>query len=156
MNAPQRIRFARVAAGLTHMEVAEAIGLNLPSYYDLEGVEDEVQSCISLRELQALSRTLRVDPGWIVTGKSQLMGSNIGLASVPALIRSHLEDRGITLADFEEQAGWMVGETLADGAAIWGWNVDCLTDVCHVLGIDWWSVLPPRETPSELSCDAWP
>ena len=55
MGSPsENIRDARVRAGLEPEDVARAVGLNKPWYYDVEGRDDEVTDCISLATLMTI------------------------------------------------------------------------------------------------------
>ena len=55
------IRERRKALGLKPEEVASKVGLNVSSYYDLEQVETELQSVISLAEIARLESVLLFD-----------------------------------------------------------------------------------------------
>src|ERR1044071_3945837 len=57
-----KIRQMRLAAGKSEKEMAELIGINLPSYYDLESYDDEVLDCLSLCELKKMCQVLNITP----------------------------------------------------------------------------------------------
>ena len=83
MGSPsENIRDARVRAGLEPEDVARAVGLNKPWYYDVEGRDDEVTDCISLATLMAIARTLGTTALELLEGPGHLGGSS----SDPALI----------------------------------------------------------------------
>jgi DNA-binding CsgD family transcriptional regulator len=60
MNAyAERIRQKRLAVGKSERETADRVGINLPSYYDLESHDNEILDCLSVRELAVSSSGVR-------------------------------------------------------------------------------------------------
>jgi transcriptional regulator with XRE-family HTH domain len=62
-----RLKQARERRGKTPQEIAEAIGITVESYYDLESTDD-LSMVLSLRKILKLCRTLSLTPadlfGW--------------------------------------------------------------------------------------------
>ena len=50
IDAPARLRAARMRAGLPETIVAAQIGVSLPAYYDLEAFDDEIVTALSLAQ----------------------------------------------------------------------------------------------------------
>ncbi len=66
MSTPsQRLKEARINAGLTQKQVAEAVGMTQPSYNYLEKNDNSGSAKIT-----EIARVLNVDPYWIRTGKT--------------------------------------------------------------------------------------
>jgi transcriptional regulator with XRE-family HTH domain len=142
----ERLRAARVRAGKTEREVADKTGLNLPSYYDLEAVPDEVTSAISLRELAAICDALRITPQFLLSGEdAQPQCVYFDFAHLANKALEHLARSGISIRALEEQIGWELKPFIHDPQTGWQWNVDCLRDVCDAVGANWLSALPQRE-----------
>ena len=60
-NAGDFIKKQRLALNYRPDEVAAFVGLNLSSYYDLEGSEHGLSMQLSLREIAKLEKILRFD-----------------------------------------------------------------------------------------------
>jgi len=74
---------------------------------------------------------------------SELLGveitdSAVGADQVAQLIREHCRSRGISIAQFEEAAGWWVAESLDEPQRLLqDYSLDGIQDICHELGVDW-------------------
>src|SRR5258706_12528529 len=63
MTTPSKaLRVARERSEKTEKEIAEAVGINTPSYYDLEDSDDEFFVAASLNGLGRLCATLKLGP----------------------------------------------------------------------------------------------
>lgn len=66
MSTPsQRLKEARINAGLTQKQVAEAVGMTQPSYNYLEKNDNSGSAKIT-----EIAKVLKVDPYWLRTGKT--------------------------------------------------------------------------------------
>lgn len=66
MSTPsQRLKEARINAGLTQKQVADAVGMTQPSYNYLEKKDNSGSA-----KLTEIARVLKVDPYWLRTGKT--------------------------------------------------------------------------------------
>lgn len=147
--ANEIIRERRESLGISHEEMAAAMGLSAV-YYDLEDFDTEVFRCVSLAELLRLCDVLRITPKDIFEGSSS--PSEIppprskypvgGLASLRPLIAAELARTGETVCEFEDRVGWSgMSEFLSGAASGLGWNVYELSCVCDGCGADWLDVL---------------
>lgn len=64
-TSAQRLKEARLKAGLSQKQVAEAVGIKQPSYSYLEKTDNSGSS-----HLAEIAKILNVDPYWLRTGKS--------------------------------------------------------------------------------------
>lgn len=155
------IKKRRIALGLDHTSVAIAMGINRPSYYDLEGVETEIWTCIALVNVFRLCRVLKLRPEEIFehsvsffeeefvknmpsfgASPPQIKGPMGGLASLRPLIANTLVRTGESVSQFEDRVGWGgLQEFLAGAASGLNWNMDCLACVCKGCGTGWLAVL---------------
>jgi transcriptional regulator with XRE-family HTH domain len=138
MHPGEFIKNRRLALGYEPDEVAQQVGLNVPGYYDLEQVDSELSSVVSLGEIAKLEQLLTFEIRAILSEWKQ--PPNLTLQDLAELIRTHLRTNGQTLADFENAAGWEVGPMLHDPKVALDWTVDYLAGVCSGLGIPWQSV----------------
>ena len=139
-----KIRQKRIAAGKSEEEMAELIGINLPSYFDLESYDDEVVDCLSLTELRKMYRALNMTPADLFSeeARGSDVAGHLSFAEFIEKVRSHIEAHGMTVPEFEDKVGWGLESLLNDPEEIWERNVQFLKDVCVELGINWLRVAP--------------
>ena len=139
-----KIRQMRLAAGKSEVEMAELIGINLPSYYDLESYDDEVLDCLALYELKKMCQVLKITPVDLLSddANNHSVLNHLSLAEFIEMVKKHIASEGITVTEFEDQAGWEMEGLLNNPEEIWERNVQFLKDVCGKLGISWLSVVP--------------
>ena len=136
----ERLKILRERRGLSEHEAAAAIGINSPSYFDLEQHESEFFMCISLRGLKKLFIVLDTRLSDVV-GVSSTSGIAGGFADLAAAINERIGRGEFTIEQFEERAGWEIADFLKNPECAWNWNVDGLRDVCGAAGFDWVAVL---------------
>ena len=139
-----KIRQLRLAAGRSEKEMAESIGINLPSYYDLESYDVEVLDCLSLNELQKMCRVLEIAPVDLLSDEAKNYSglNHLSFTEFTEMVKKHIESRGITIAEFEDRVGWEIEGLLNNPEGIWERNVQFLKDACGELGVNWLSVVP--------------
>jgi DNA-binding XRE family transcriptional regulator len=139
-----KIRQMRLAAGKSEKEMAELIGINLPSYYDLESYDDEVLDCLSLYELKKMGQVLKIAPVDLLSDEANNHSgpNHLPFAEFIETVKKYIASAGITVAEFEVKAGWEMEGLLNNPEEIGERNVQFLKDVCGVLGINWLSVVP--------------
>jgi DNA-binding XRE family transcriptional regulator len=85
-------------------EVASRVGLNRPSYYDLEACEDELTMCVSLGEIARLETVLNFDVRNVFGHWTD--SRKLTLQNLAELINAHLQTAKQTLDEFENAVGW--------------------------------------------------
>ena len=146
----RRIIQARERLQLRPQEVANAISMNRPSYWDLETVEDEIANAVCLRQIVALCNLLKLSPWELFTGFAQANDSEqtMNAQALVQLIPDHLIAKKLTLPEFEDKVGWRVEEVLSNpDLALESWGLDCLRNVCAELGVNWLVVLESHFSP---------
>jgi transcriptional regulator with XRE-family HTH domain len=149
-----RIRQLRDRAGKSHVEVAQAVGINLPWYYDVETYDDEATMTLSVRQLQLLAQTLGVSLRHLLTSADELPApppppppqQQLNFADVAGQLRTRADADGI--AAVEAAVGWRLEHFLADPAVAWDEPADFLRFVCEFLDVDWMDALPADPPPS--------
>lgn len=63
---PERLKYAREQLNMSQSEVAEAVGMKQPSYYQLESGKTQRS-----RYINEIANVLNVDVGWLVYGKGK-------------------------------------------------------------------------------------
>lgn len=139
-----KIRQKRLAVGKSEREMAELIGINLPSYFDLESYDDEVVDCLSLSQLSKMYRALNMTHADLFSEEVGGSGNadRLSFAEFIEKVKSHIESHGMTVPEFEDKVGWELESLLNDPEEIWGRNVQFLKDVCVEVGVDWLGVAP--------------
>lgn len=138
MNHCQIIREARERLGLSLDEAAASVGISMPHFRDLEEDEDELFMTMSFSEITRLCRLLQLSPRHLLASEpSSVLRQPQELRH---LILSYNRRNHISVDEFEEQAGWKVQPFLTvltdPQHQFQEWNVDCLRDICSVLGVD--------------------
>jgi len=138
----ERLRRARENAGKSPQEVAGAVGMSVPNYYDLES-DDELYNNISLRALRDVCKALGVQARDLFEeGRGQEHAGAVSFACISEGLKKYLSVHNMVLAVFEDQVGWVLDAFLERPEAAWDWNVDCLRDVCRPLEMEWLDALP--------------
>jgi len=143
-DSQERLKAARRRLAKSADEVASAAGISTPSYYDLEMVDGEIESGLSLQALVRLCSELRILPG-------DLFGSGttrdkISMEGLVVRIKKHLEEDQIGMSDFEARVGFEIRRCLEDPLSILEWDIECLQSVCKELSVNWMSVLEGMAT----------
>ena len=138
MHAGEFIRERRLALNYKADEVANHIGLNLSSYFDLEQVDVELQTALSLAEIARLEALLAFNIRSVLSEWNK--PAEISLGELAEAIQAHLQKSNRTVTDFENAAGWEIRSILTNPAEALEWNLDCLRDVCAALNIPWQSI----------------
>ena len=123
-------------------ELATIAGINLPSYYDLEDRQDELEYGVDVGVVARLAKELAIKPSAFYGGESK---DAVSIDDLAARVRDHLARTGDSLADFEEQVGWEVADALANPAQFSGYPADALRDICNGIGVNWFDVLDHLE-----------
>ena len=143
-SVAKRITEARERAGMSADTLAERVGLEPMSYYDLEHYDDEAFTSVSLGELCAVARAVGLSPRELVNpDPTTPVGATVSMQNVIQGIRDRMTADQLSAEAFGERAGWDVAEALHNPESAWAaWCVDALRDVCGQVGIDWRAVVP--------------
>jgi hypothetical protein len=151
LSRARHIRHLREQSGRSHAEMAVAVGIGLPAYYDVEAHDDEVTSCLTLREAHRLAIALGVDLRRLLAPTDDPAGpvptQTYTLSDLADRIRGSVEVAGLPAA--EDAVGWQLDHVLADPAAAWEEPADFLRFVCEFLGLDWRAAIPNDPPPSD-------
>jgi transcriptional regulator with XRE-family HTH domain len=138
MSPSENIRLARIRAGVEPDAVARAAGLNKPSYFDVEGHDDEVTGNISLRSLSAIAHALKTTPLELLAGHGAVgLASPRPAAELPDLARVRLSGERLTVEEYGDRIGWDLAPVLADPEYLWEYPFDMLHSLCEDLEVDW-------------------
>lgn len=119
-------------------EVARAAGLNKPSYFDLEGSDDEVTGNISLRSLTAIAHALKATPLELLAGHGAAgLLPPRAAAELVALARTRLSAERLTVEAYSHRIGWDLAPVFADPEYFWEYPFATLQALCEDLTVDW-------------------
>ena len=142
---PSRLKKAREAVRLDQHTVAALIGINTPSYYDLEAYDDELAATLSLEDLCRLADVVRADPLVLLLGADAgSVECSITFRGVVWTLAARMEASGLDARQFGEQVGWDLTKILSDSDELWALNTDGFRDVAKAAGIEWTSAFPRR------------
>lgn len=91
-NYARRIQSAREIVGKSLEEMAALLDISFASYRDLESFDDEVLSCISLRQVEELCGALRISSLELLSEEQPFPEhpKHLTLREVSELIRIHI------------------------------------------------------------------
>lgn len=138
----ERMRAARDHLGLTPEQVARAMGISAPWYYDLEAYPADIFSTVSLAQLWALGKILGLEPAGILTGGAPPLASGKHFRDIVDGLERRMKSEAIDADALGTLLGWDIRAVLAEPEKPWEFSVTGLQDVCMGVGIDWLSVLP--------------
>jgi hypothetical protein len=118
-------------------DVARAIGLNKPWYYDVEGRDDEVTDTISLATLIAIARTLGTTVIELVEGPGSHVSSKRSRSDLVALTRARIAAECMTVDAYGDRIGWDVTSILVNPEDVERYPLVMLQALCEELGVDW-------------------
>jgi transcriptional regulator with XRE-family HTH domain len=139
MGSPsENIRAARIRAGLQPEDVARAVGLSKPSYYDIEGRDDEVTGNISVATLMAIARTLGTTAAELLDGAGTVAGAPKRSSSeIVDLTRARIAAEHVTVEAYGDRIGWDMAPVLKNPEHVWRYPFVMLQALCGDLGVDW-------------------
>jgi transcriptional regulator with XRE-family HTH domain len=136
-----RFREARERRGLSPEQFAALCGLYPIDVWEIEGVENDLEWCYTLREVQKFCQILDIRP-------IELFGDSNTEPPVSAddlVQRIHAECRlrGVTLEQFEDAIEWGQLNTILEPPEklLEVMDIDHLRRLCQELHIDWRRVL---------------
>lgn len=139
MGSPsENIRAARVRAGMEPEDVARAVGLNKPWYYDVEGSDDEVTGNISMATLIAVARMLGTTAVELLDGPGAVGGAAKRSSSdLVALARARIAAERLTVDEYGDRVGWDMAPVLTNPEHVWQYPFVMLRSLCEDLGVEW-------------------
>jgi len=135
-----KLRQAREATGKSRQEIAVLAGLSTSTYCDLEEQDGELNMVVSLREVSKLASALGISTRFIFD--DNIEGQPISPERLCSKINEHLTRTKMSIAEFEDRVGFVIGPALLDPVEVLKWNIDCLRFVCKEVGVDWLAALP--------------
>src|SRR6185369_913753 len=112
-SVAKRILQARERAGIVADALAESVGLEPMAYYDLEHDDDEAFTAVSLAQICAVARALRLSPpSLLAPSPTSPTGATISLQEVVQGICGRMTADRLTPAAFSDLVGWDVSEVL--------------------------------------------
>jgi transcriptional regulator with XRE-family HTH domain len=138
----KRLKLARERVGKSPQAIAAAVGVSVGAYYDLEWVEGEIESGVSLGTIQRLCGVLGIHSSDLFDFEPMTSAKRVSLNQLVSRIKSHLLDKHLTILEFENIVGFEIRRCLEDISSILEWDIECLRYVCEEIGVDWKSALP--------------
>jgi DNA-binding XRE family transcriptional regulator len=136
MTPNARFAEAREAAGLSHDEAAELMGISTPCIRDIENYEEELFCVYSASEVLRFCKVLKITPGVLIECSDS--PESLSATQLVALINAHCVNQSMTFVEFETKVGWELSPgTTAPNTRLGQWSVDCIKDICAELQIDW-------------------
>ncbi|HWE97529.1 MAG TPA: helix-turn-helix transcriptional regulator [Tepidisphaeraceae bacterium] len=138
-----RIRHLRERSGRSHADVAAAVGVQLPWYYDVESHDEETTCGLTLLQLHRLSHSLGITLRQLLATSDDFMAvqpQRLTLDDLAHRLRERVDALGIGAV--EDAVGWRLEHFLNDPSIAWEEPVDFLRFSCHFVGVEWMEVVP--------------
>lgn len=139
MQPEDRLKEARIKAGLSEEEVARHIGINKPWYYDLESHDDEIISTLDLAVLFHLCRLLQIRPHYLfdrTVARSGYTLENLQRDLKAKQLELKLHDEA-----YWNYLGWDVSGFFTDAFVFFDNPVLWVEDLARVVGKDWLQII---------------
>ena len=117
--------------------MARAVGLNTPSYYDVEADDDEVTGNISLATLAAIARTLHTTVIELVEGPDAPGGTTRSAFELVALVEARIAAEDLTVHAYGERIGWDLTPLFVNTEHLWKYPLVMLQALCDDVAVDW-------------------
>ena len=138
-----RLIAAREGMGLSQEALAAQAGLPKGFLWDLEAYPDDIVSAVSLRDLAAVCRVLRIEPAELFAPDGAAFPVPVRPQQLADAVQAHMTAAGLTPDTFAELVGWNITGLLADPpTAVAALNVDGLYDICAAASVPWLAALP--------------
>jgi DNA-binding XRE family transcriptional regulator len=138
-----RIRQARLQAGLSENEIARRLGITIHSYCDLESYDYEAFIVVPLNKIAGLGRILGVQPRVLLLGREgEEVKQTVTFDDVSARVAKKVVESGLSTEQLGDLIGWDIEALLRDPKSLWDFCVDALYHICKALGLDWFAALP--------------
>jgi hypothetical protein len=137
----ERLAKAREASGRESGELAALLNISFEAYRDLEWFDEEVVDVLSFDQLLTLAGAIELDL------RQFFDAGNLGhvtFAELATRLESLATDAE-SLAALEEKVGWELERHLDDPPTFSELPAIALADIGEPVGVDWRSLLPPRE-----------
>lgn len=134
------IRRTREAQCVSEADLARSCAMSVDSYWDLEHYDDEAFTAISLRQLKAICRKLRIPLSKLIAHSAYREQFVDGTLSVPAAIdpMAWRLAAGLSIEEVAEAIGYdnaAIGLIETDRESLGDFNVDMLADYANVLRV---------------------
>jgi len=141
MSHIEILQGAREALSLSHADVAARIGINTPSYCDLESYEDELFMTLELAQIVRICQSLQITPRHLLSCPPAVPARQP--EELKRVVIAYCQGAGAAVSEFEERAGWKIGAFLRDPQREFQkWCLAELRDVCCTLGLSYMEFLP--------------
>lgn len=137
----QRLRIARELRNVSVAELAQSIDKSQAFYRDLEATTDLTQTC-SLHDLIVLCGQLHITPLSLFSEMTTKPRQLIGVDDIILKMKAYCREKNISVPELGNTIGWKIDQTIDSPASVLAqWNIDCLKDVCQMIGVNWLSVV---------------
>src|SRR6185436_8035840 len=136
--AALHLRTAREGLGLSQQQLITRFGTDGHLCPDLELYDDELFTCISVRDLLRLASVLDTSAPALLFGEHAPAPIRpLTFSAIAESIRRHLSATNTNAEQWGELVGWDIQPVLDDAEALGTFNIQGLRDIGTALGLDW-------------------
>jgi transcriptional regulator with XRE-family HTH domain len=135
-GAADRIQALRLKSGRTEQELAGELGLTVQSYCNLEQLDDELESVVSIAQALKLAKLLDTDL-LALLGETEIP-VRMPIARVRSALNAQLGSSGEAKELMEDTINWDLGPFL-EGSDEWTtvYTIDFLRQLATAIEVDW-------------------
>lgn len=135
-GAADRIQALRLKSGRTEQELAGELGLTVQSYCNLERLDDELESVVSIAQALKLAKLLDTDL-LALLGETEIP-VRMPIARVRSALNAQLGSSGEAKELMEDTINWDLGPFL-EGSDEWTtvYTIDFLRQLATAIEVDW-------------------
>ena len=135
-GAADRIQALRLKSGRTEQELAGELGLTVQSYCNLERLDDELESVVSIAQALKLAKLLDTDL-LALLGETEIP-VRMPIARVRSALNAQLGSSGEAKGLMEDTINWDLGPFL-EGSDEWTtvYTIDFLRQLATAIEVDW-------------------
>jgi transcriptional regulator with XRE-family HTH domain len=142
MGIAARVRALRIRAGKSQAEMAQRLGLNIAWYADLEALDDELASTLTIFKAMELASNFGVTLHELLE-EPPVADGRIALMELPDRILAHAKREGISIEQLEERVGWELHDFFGSPVQFAAeFPIQFFQAVATELGINWLALIP--------------
>jgi hypothetical protein len=143
MSTAAQIKARRETLGLDHKVVAATLAMNEPSYWDIEGHDDELSEVADFNQAIQLSRLLGVRLlALLEENFDYAVSGRISFQDLRELILRRIAEGKLT----KEELSWEIDEFLEEPTIGFEYPISFLKLISPEVGFDWREVIAKYET----------
>jgi len=139
--AGKKLAEIRNKNGLTTHEMAHAVGITSPEYYDIEEMED-LYNCASLAVVGMICKKLNILPIDLFSAwDNNLIEHLVSFQHLKEAINAYIVKKSVDSEALSNKLGWDVKVLLDNPNNMWNYTIESLEALCEPINVSWLDLL---------------